>query len=253
MFGGVGATCEELTPMTKPRMTPDRSDPDVRATARLRRLRMRDEGWRVCAVVALCGLAVVCVLTAQPVTGESGATLGALLGAGLLGAVARVVWPWTWSGEERRHRALESIWRQVRTDARVSTDWDRYAAWAAQAGERVELQLLQCAPSGSDAPSPYGCAPQRVFEPDDIEAAAAGMEALRARAVELELRSRERSRQVVLDAERAAEDAALEQVDREAAADLATREAQLRREFATQEAAERRVQAEALARALRRG
>lgn len=85
-----------------------------------------------------------------------------------------------------------------------------------------------------------------------MEAAAEAMEELRDEASQRELAARRGHEQGRADAERAAHEMALQEIEERAAADVAAGEEQLRREQAAEEEAEQKAQAEALARALRR-
>jgi hypothetical protein len=136
------------------------------------------------------------------------------------------VWPWAWSPQERRHHELTAIWAQARGDADTDVPWDRYAAWAGAEGQHVELVLLRLAGT-TDDPSPLSTEVVRRLDPDDIAGAASAMEQLRERATAMETC------------------AAADEHHRQA-------EEQMRGELASEEAAERRAQAAAVARALRR-
>lgn len=180
----------------------DRTDPDVRAGARVRAFEQRQRRTRTTAGVLLGGAAAVSPFLAAPLTGEPGATVGAVVGALLLAGCAGAVWPWAWSSDERRHHELTAIWAQARGDTDTSVPWDRYAAWAGADGRHVELVLLRLAGT-TDDPSPLSTEVVRRLDPDDVAGAASAME-------------------------------------------------QMRGELASEEAAERRAQAAAVARALRR-
>ena len=86
---------------------PDRSDPAARAAARLALTGARQRRQRVLAAVALVAIGVLGVLVAEPVTGEPGPTVGAIVGALLLTALAVAVWPSAWSEPESTHHELE--------------------------------------------------------------------------------------------------------------------------------------------------
>ncbi len=241
----------------------DRTDPDVRAAARVRAFEQGQRRTRTAAGVLLGGAAGVSPLVAAPLTGDPGATVGAVVGALLLAGCAAAVWPWAWSTQERRHHELTAIWAQARGDTDTSVPWDRYAAWAdADRGERyaawadadgdhVELVLVRLA-GITDDPSPLSAEVVRRIDPDDVAGAASAMEQLRERATAMETRAREQYLEARSAAERRAHEEALRHVD--AAADEHHRQAeeQMRHELAAEEAAERRGQATALARALRR-
>lgn len=229
----------------------DRSDPDVRATARVRAFERRQRRTRKAAGVLLGGAAAVLPFVAAPLDGD-GATVGAVLGALLLAGCAAAVWPWAWSPQERRHHELTAIWAEARGDTTdTSVPWDRYAAWARADGDHVELVLVRLA-GGTDDPAPLSTEVVRRLDPDDVTEAATAMEQLRERATAMEMRAREQHLEALTAAERRAHEEALDHVD--AAADEHRRQAeeQMRRELAAQEAAERRAQAAAVARALRR-
>jgi cell division septum initiation protein DivIVA len=233
----------------------DRADPAVRAEARRRRLAAGDRTWRVGTCLTLAALAVSLCATAAAVTGEAGATVGAVVIAVLLVLLAWALWPSQASAEEHRHRELESIWHTIRTDADNVVAWDRYGAWAEAAGDTVELHLIRCAPVRTriaDAPSPFSREVVRRVDADDIARAAAAMEEVRAQGEQREQRARERTEQARVDAERKDHDRRLREIDSATTAELERRDAQLRAELAQQAAAERRSQAEAVARALRR-
>lgn len=229
----------------------DRADPDVRAVACLRTFERSQRGTRTVAGVLLGGAAAVAPFLAAPLTGEPGATVGAVVGALLLAGCAAAVWPWAWSTQERRHHELTVIWAQARGDTDTSVPWDRYAAWAGADGHHVELVLLRLAGTTED-PSPLSTEVVRRLDPDDVAGAASAMEQLRERATAMETSAREQHVEALSAAERRAHEEALRHVD--AAADEHHRQAekQMRGELAAEEAAERRAQAAAVARALRR-
>jgi len=233
----------------------DRADPAVRAAARARSSEARERSLRVVAGVTLGAAAALAPVAARALTGDPGAIVGAVVAALLLAGLAAVVWPYEWSAEERTHRQLEAIWRELRADADELVPWERYAAWAEPAGRDVELSLIGCAPGAGGAPaapSPYRCEAVRRLPADDMEAAAQAMEDLRAEAARLELEGRRRHERRQRDAEQAMHERTLREIDEGAAAQVAANEERLRRELAAQEDADRRAQAEALARALRR-
>src|SRR3954468_17225061 len=109
---------------------PDRSDPAVRAAARLVALRRRQTAVRTAAAAGLIGAAVTLPVAAAPLTGDPGASVGGVLGGLLLLVMAALTSPWQWSREEREYHELDSIWREVRPDADREVPWDRFAAWA---------------------------------------------------------------------------------------------------------------------------
>ena len=195
-------------------------------------------------------------LTAGPLTGSPGATVGAAVAALLALTVAVAIWPAEWAPEEFEHRRLDSIWRELRSDADRFVPWERYTAWAESANGSVVIGLLQLIPVDTlvaDAPSPYRWSERRRLAADDIAAAAEAMEALRTEASERELAAEQSWRQAQTEAERRAHEQRLADIDREAQADAQARDAALRREMDAQEAADRRAQAEGVASALRRG
>ena len=222
--------------------------------AGVERLRTRESRRRLRAGVFLSCAAVVVPFCAQPLTGSPGATVGAVVAAIVLCMLAVAVWPYEWSKPERGHHQLAWIWREARGGADDEpVAWERYAVWAEPRGEHVELQLICRAPAAdSTSPSPFSRSVVRRIDADDMEAAAEAMEKLREEAAERERRARERHERADVAAANRAHDEKLDEIDREAAVELAAREQQLRREFAEQDAAERRAQAEAVARALRR-
>jgi len=249
----VAAGRRRLTTVVKVDSTgKDPSDP----AAGVERLGGRERRRRLRAGLFLATLAVVVPFSAQPLTGSPGATVGAVAAAIVLCMLAVAVWPYEWSKPERAHHELAWIWRAARgggDDEPVA--WERYVVWAEPRGEHVELQLICRAPAAdgsATSPSPFSRSIVRRFDADDMEAAAEAMEQLRDEAAERERRSRERHERADVAAADRAHDEKLNQIEREAVAELAAREQQLRREFAEQEAAERRAQAEAVARALRR-
>jgi hypothetical protein len=230
--------------MTRRHDEPDRSDPAVRAAARLAEARTHERRNRMLAAVTLVLVGLHAVCAAEPITGRGGATVGAIVGALLLTALAVAVWPYTWSKAETTHRRLESIWHEVRTDAARRVEWDRYAAWAEARDGSVRLILLRCAPTGPQlggAPSPYSTTFRHGIDAENITHAVAAMEALRETAANLELEAEQRVHQARLDV-----------IDHAAEAAVEAGEQQARRELAAQEVTERRAQADAVARALRR-
>jgi hypothetical protein len=212
----------------------------------LERLKRRDRRRRIARALVLVALAVAAPFVAAA---DPGATIGAVVASLLLCALAVAVWPYRWSAAEERHRELEAIWRELRTDADTSVPWERLAAWAQAAGDEVELVIITCAPG---EPRAYGRHVVRRVGGDDVAAAAEAMEELRADAAQRELDAQRRHEQGELEAQWRAEERALHDVDKAAAIELRAREEQLKRELAEQDAAERRAQAEAVARALRR-
>jgi hypothetical protein len=233
----------------------DQSDPGTRAAARLaRQLRAHRRG-RIGGSFILALLGVSLVLAAEPLTGVAGARVGAVVGALCLLGVAAAVWPWTWSRAEYEHHQLNSIWRELRTDADQEVPWERYAAWAEADSESVQLQLIRHAPARrrtSGAPSPLSRSLARQVDPEDVGGAAEAMEALRAEASERERDARDRHTHEQLEGERRRHEGRLAAIDREVEQTIKAGVEQAQRELAEQEAADRRVQADAVARALRR-
>jgi hypothetical protein len=233
----------------------DQSDPGARAAARLAAQLHAHRRGRIGGSLALALLGVALVVAAEPLTGVAGARVGAVVAALCLIGLAVVVWPWTWSRAEHEHHQLDSIWREVRTDAGLEVPWERYAAWAEAEPESVQLQLIRCAPGrprAGGAPSPFSRKRLRQLDPDDVAGAAEAMEAVRARASEREQAARERHTQRQLESEWRRHEARLAAIDRELEQAVEAGEEQARREVADQEAADRRAQAEAVARSLRR-
>jgi hypothetical protein len=233
----------------------DLSDPGVRAAARLAGQLRAHRGGRIAVSVGLALLALAFVVAAEPVTGVAGARVGAFVGAFCLVGLGAAAWPWTWSRAEYEHRRHYSIWREVRNDADEETAWERYAAWAEASSESVQLQLIRCAPGrprAAEAPSPFSWRPVSKVDPEDVEAAAEAMQILRAEASERERNAQDGHTQRLLESERRAQEARLAEIDRELEQTVRAGEERARRELAEQEAADRRAQADAVARALRR-
>ena len=217
------------------------------------RQRRRDYGLRLTLAALLVAAAITFAAVVASVT--PGALVGAIVAALLLFGVAVAVLPYTWATEEREHRDLEAIWRQIRPAADEDAAWDRYAAWAEAGTDFVELTLIRCAPGKrtfGGAPSPYERLTVRRIDPDDMVGAAGAMEELRTQAAEKEMEARARHESGALKAERLAHERKLASIDEAAAADIRAREAKLRRELAERDARERQAQAAAVARALRR-
>lgn len=203
----------------------------------------------------LAVLAVAFVVAAEPLTGVAGARVGAVVGACCLLGLGAAVWPWTWSRAESEHRRHYAIWREVRRDADQEVPWERYAAWAEASSESVQLQLIRCAsgrPRAGGARSPFSRRRVRRVDPEDVAGAVEAMEALRAQASELEQEARDRHTQAQLESEQRQHAARLAELDRELEQALRAEEEQHRRELAERDAADRRAQADAVARALRR-
>lgn len=229
----------------------DRTDPGVRAAVRVRAVERRQRRTRTAAGVVLGGAAAASPFLAAPLTGDPGATVGAVVGALLLAGCAAAVWPWAWAADERRHHELTALWAQARGDSETSVPWERYAAWAGAEGDHVELVLLRLAGT-TDGPSPLSAEVVHRIDPDDIAGGASAMEQLRERATAMETRAREQHLEALSAAERRAHEEALRHVDAAAAEHHRQAEEQMRRELAAEQAAERRAQAAAVARALRR-
>jgi hypothetical protein len=233
----------------------DLSDPGARAAARLAAQLRAHRGGRIGGSLSLALLGVVLVVTAEPLTGVAGARVGAVIAALCLIGLAAAVWPWTWSPAEHEHHQLDSIWREVRTDAELEVPWERFAAWAEAGPKSVHLQLIRCAPGqprAGGAPSPFSRTRGPRLDPDDVAGAAEAMEALRARASEREQAARERHSQHQLESELRRHEGRLAAIDHELEQAVKAGEERARREAAEQEAADRRAQADAVARSLRR-
>lgn len=228
----------------------DRADPAVRASRDARHFESRQRARRIAGALGLFVLALAAPLVAAPLTGEAGATVGALLGSVLFVGTGAAIWPWEWSSEERRHHELRAIWNAVRGEGEP-TPWDRYAAWADADGEHVKLLRIRWTGS-SDDPSPISAVVVQQIDADDIAGAAAAMEALREDAAQREVAARDQHFEEMAAAERGAHDEALQRVDQTADAEQREAEQQMLRELAAQEADERKAQAAAVARALRR-
>lgn len=230
-------------------------DPAIRAEARLDSRMARERAARLATAITLGGLALAGPLVAEPATGDPGATVGAVVAGLLLVALSISIWPQNPSAEEKEHFRLEAIWRELRGDADLACPYERFAAWAEQSDGSVELMLIRCAPAIrriAGAPTPYSWEVVRRVTAGDPEAAAESMEELRAEAAASELAASQRVDHEETEAERLAHERSMEEIDRVAALELEEREEQLRREFAEREATERRADAAALARALRR-
>jgi len=233
----------------------DGSDPGARALIRLRNLSDRDQTGRIAAAAALAALGIAMPLTATPLTGDPGATVGAVVAALLCLALAAAIWPARWIPAEVEHHRLDSIWRELRSDADRSVAWERYAAWAEPADGDVLVGLIRSVPTGekaTDAPSPYRWEAQHRIDADEVTAAAEAMEALREDASEREMAGERRWREAQVEAERRAHEQQLAAIDHAAEVDAQVQEEVLSKEMAEREAADRRAQAEAVARALRR-
>jgi len=205
--------------------------------------------------LVLLGLAVALPAGAQPLTGSPGATVGGIVGAIMLVTLGVAVWPQPWSSQEERHHECDTIWHEVRGDAEVEVGWTRFAAWVTADGDSLRLQLLRREPSAQrvrGAPSPYSFEQVRSIPAEDIALAAEAMEQLRADAQSREESSRQQMAENLDRAERLALKRTLRGIDDASEAEISRREEALREEVAAQESAERRAQAEAVARSLRR-
>lgn len=233
----------------------DRADPAVRAATRFDHAAAHERATRITTGCLLAAAAVAAPFAAEPITGDPGAAVGAVVGAALLLALACAVWPYEWSAAERKHRELESIWRELRTDADAQVPWKRYGVWAESSDGSVDIVLITCAAAATrvrGAPSPYKRETARRLAADDLAEAAEAMEELRANASRREFQSQQYHFRSVDRAEREAHQQALDEIDTAAATYQKELEKRAEREQAEQDAAEQRAQAEALARALRR-
>ena len=203
------------------------------------------------AGVFMGGLGFLAPFAVFALLDDPGATIGAGVAGFVLAGCAAVVWPWAWSPEERRHHELSAIWEEARADGAERVPWDRFAAWARTDGGDVELALLRLA-GGVDAPSPLSMEAVQRIDPDRMDEAAGAMEALHDRAGAMEARAREEYLQTQSAEERRVHDEALRRIDRSAEEHQRRAEERMRQELAAEEDAERRAQAAALARALRR-
>jgi hypothetical protein len=225
----------------------DRDDPGVRAWLAVHDFERRDRATRIARALGLFALAVLGPWLAGPMPGDP-ATVGAVLASLLFLGAGAAIWPWPWSEAERNHHTAAAIWAEVRPTAGDDAPWTRYGAWAIADGQHVELVLVSRRGTADDAvaASPFALTVKRRLNPDEVDAAADAMEALRQEAAELETRAYERHRDTVKpdDAVRALDPAA---DDHQRRAEL-----EMLRDVAAEEAGERRAQASALARALRR-
>jgi hypothetical protein len=101
-------------------------------------------------------------------------------------------------------------------------------------------------------PTPFSAKVCETFDADAILEATEAMERLRAEAARRETDARDRHERALVAAARKPYDDALREVDENADDEQRRAEAEIRRELAAQEAAERRAEAAAIARALRR-
>src|SRR5215204_5443929 len=109
---------------------PDPSDPLARALARQRGRERGERTRRTVVAVTLSLAAVALPLSAAPLTGDPGASVGGVVGGVLCAALAVALWPQPWSAAERRHRELDAIWRTLRPHDGDGVPWARFAAWA---------------------------------------------------------------------------------------------------------------------------
>ena len=233
----------------------DRSDPGVRAAARFDATRRNYELAHTGVALACLFAAIVTPFVAYPLTGDSGATVGAVVAAVVLASLGAAVWPHDWQPAEAEHHRLEAVWRELRPDAEVETPWERYGAWAEPRGGAVELSVITRAPLSerfAGAPSPYGSKVVQRLDPDEVATAAEAMEELRADLAQREFDARQRYEAELSEADRRAHEQRMRRIDEEAAAYERAADERARRELGEQEAAERQAQADALARALRR-
>ena len=238
----------------------DRDDPEGRAQLAVDAFARRDRNTRVASALGLFALAGLGPWLAG-VIDDPGPTFGTILASLLFAGCGVAVWPWTWSPAEREHHSHAAIWAQVRPTAEQDVPWTRHAAWANANADHVELALISRAGSADPAvsPSPFTLTVKRQLDPDALEDAAVAMQALHEEAAELEARAHERYLATVATAARKPYHDALRAVDDalrggEPAGDEHQRHAEIemRHELAEEHAAERRTQAAAVARALRR-
>jgi hypothetical protein len=232
-----------------PTPTIDREDPADRAQLAVERFERRQRTARTAIALGLFALAGV-----GPVVAAPDATIGAIVASLFLVGCGVAVWPWTWSDAEREHHTAAAIWAQARPTAIGEEPWTRYAAWANADNGDVDLVLISRAGAADPhrAPSPYAMTVKRRLDPDAVGDAAVAMEALRDEAGELEARAHEAHIEAVAAAARKPYDDALRAVEEAADAHQRHAEAVMRHELAKEQAAERRAQADAVARALRR-
>ena len=237
--------------MPVPTLDPD--DPDGRAQLALREFAHRDRRNRVAAALALFALAGAGPLVSWGVLGDTTATVGTILAAVLCFGCGVALWPWPWSEAEREHHHAVAVWSHVRPATARATPWTRYAAWAIACEDRVELVLISRRGTAEEATSasPFTFTVRRRLDAHSIDDAAVAMEALRAEAAELEANAHDRHLAALAASGRRPDDA--RHAVQETAEDHQRRlEAQLNHEVAQEDAAERRAQADAVARALRR-
>jgi isopropylmalate/homocitrate/citramalate synthase len=178
--------------------------------------------------------------------------VGAVLASLLFLGAGVAIWPWTWSEAERRHHTVAAIWTQIRPTAGDETPWTRYGAWAIADDQRIELMLVTRRGTADEAgaASPFTLTIKRRLDPDEVDDAADAMEALRQEAAALETRAYERHRDTVSAAVGPA--GAVRTLEPAADDDQRRAEVKMLGEVAAEEAGERRAQASAVARALRR-
>jgi hypothetical protein len=234
----------------------DRSDPGDRAAADVERRRRREHALRMTAALLACGLAAAGPPTAGALLGEGG-TVGAVVGAIVLLACAVAIWPQPLSRVEAEHHRLAAIWREARPGTSDDVAWDRFAAWAQADGEQVALLVVRRRGGSTEAgdtgsPSPYSQRVHDHVDGGDAAEATAAMERLRDHVRDLETRARADHEASLSAAERRRHAEALRRLDDDADAELRRREEEMRREVEAAESAERRSDAAAVARALRR-
>jgi hypothetical protein len=230
--------------------TIDYEDPGVRARLCVGEFERSERTTRIAKALGLFALAALGPWLAGPVPGDPG-TVGAVLAALLLLGTGVAIWPWTWSEPERQHHTVAAIWAQIRPAAGDDTPWTRYGAWAIAGDQDVELVLVtrRGTAEETDAASPFTLTVERRLDPD-IDDAAHAMEALRQEAAELESRAYERHRDKVSVAVKP--DGAVSALEPAADDEQRRAELQMLGDVAAEETAERRAQAAAVARALRR-
>jgi hypothetical protein len=230
----------------------DRDDPEVRARLAVHDFERRERTARIAKALGLFALAGLGPWLAGPVPGDP-ATVAAVLASLLFVGGGAAIWPWTWSEAEHRHHTAAAIWAQIRPTAGEDAPWTRYGAWVVADGQHVELVLVSRRGTADEAvaASPFTLTAKRRLDPDEVDDAATAMEVLRQEAADLETRAYERYRDTVSAAVRP--DDAVRALDPAADDHQRRAEVQMLREVAAEDAAERRAQASAVARALRRG
>jgi hypothetical protein len=115
----------------------------------------------------------------EALTGDAGATVGGVVAALVLLALATAEWPTPWGAAERRHRRLEARGPVSAADSGDELPWARYVAWAEPDGTEVVLSLIERVTA---RPSGFEEHIVRRLDPQDVAAAAEAMEELRAEA-----------------------------------------------------------------------